>query len=70
MPHGQVIRINVDRGFGFIGQQDGPDQFFHCGDLHADLPFDDQLNGRRVQFDIGHDARSGKDRAVNVRAAN
>lgn len=70
MPQGQVIRLNLDRGFGFIGMRNGGDCFFHVTELHADLPFDEQLNGRRVDFDDIVDPRTGKLRAINVRAAN
>lgn len=50
---GVVVRINVDRGFGFIRtDQTGPDAFVHFRDLAKGLEFDETLIERRVEFDV------------------
>ena len=54
------------RGFGFITRDDGePDAFVHFSAL-AD-PRDCLVQGGRVEFDLGTDARNGKPCAINVR---
>jgi cold shock CspA family protein len=69
MRHGTVKNIS-ERGFGFISELAGPDLFFHCSSL-IDLEFDEQLIGRRVQFEVVPDVKSKKGpKAVNVKAAN
>lgn len=52
MAVGTVKSVLITRGFGFIETADGPDVFFHCRDLPPDLPFDDTLQERRVEFVI------------------
>ncbi len=65
--HGTIVSIRLDKGFGFIFTKVGePDIFFHCNDL-VELPFDEQLHERRVEFDVIGTAKG--DRAVNVRVA-
>lgn len=49
---GKIVRINAERGFGFIAHEGDPagDHFFHFKDL-AELPFGPELVGQRVEFD-------------------
>lgn len=64
---GSVLRVQLDRGFGFIGQIGGPDLYFRQQDLMPGLEFDWQLKGRRVTFNpVEH---KGRYAARNVQAA-
>lgn len=65
---GTIVYIHVGRGFGFIAPSSGAkDLFFHMSDLADDLPFDDQLQERRVEFDVIHTDKGP--RATAVRAS-
>lgn len=65
---GTVSRVNIDRGFGFIEPRNGGvDVFFHLRALAPDLPFDEQLTGRRVEFET-EESQKGP-RATSVRGA-
>ena len=51
MTTGTITRIYFDRGFGFIRRDvGGPDLYFHRSHLAGGLSFNEQLNGRRVEF--------------------
>jgi len=67
MASGTIVRIVMDRGFGFIKPDDGEaDIFFH----HSSLPeggFDALQEGQTVEFETGRDPKSDRARATNVR---
>jgi len=67
MASGTIVRIVMDRGFGFIKpDDDGPDIFFH----HSSLPeggFDALQEGQTVEYETGRDPRSDRPRAQDVR---
>ena len=66
---GTVKGLKLDRGFFFIHPTDGSrDVFAHCTAVEG-LDFDATLNERLVEFEIGVDHKSGKERAVRVRPA-
>lgn len=65
---GTIIRLNSDRGFGFIRGTDRLDYFFHMRDLNPGLTFDNQLLERRVEFNPISCDRGP--RAGDVRAAD
>ena len=48
--NGNVKRIVVDRGFGFLSGEDGQEYFFHRSSLEG-LRFEDLQEGDRVAFD-------------------
>lgn len=50
MAIGTIKTVVLAKGFGFIAQSNGPDIFFHARDLPPDLPFDETLQERRVEF--------------------
>lgn len=55
---GVVTRLNLGRGFGFISVTERfGDAFFHARGLMGGLTFDEQLTGRRVQFNMAMEAR-------------
>jgi CspA family cold shock protein len=67
MASGTIVRIVMDRGFGFIKPDDGgADIFFHHSSL-AEGGFDGLQEGQAVEFDTGRDPRSDRPRATNVR---
>lgn len=53
METGVVVRLNLDRGYGFIRLDDGRgDTFFHARALSPSLPFDETLQERRVCCEV------------------
>jgi CspA family cold shock protein len=64
MSIGKVKLYNADRGFGFIKPDDGTgDVFFHVTALRED----DAIEvGAAVKYEIGHDAKTGKSKALSV----
>ena len=63
---GTISRLVRDRGFGFIKSDDGQETFFHRTAVQ-DASFDTLRGDETVEFDMGTDARSGRERAVAVR---
>jgi CspA family cold shock protein len=70
MVTGTLKMWNVERGYGFIGDDSGgPDIFLHVGALQsAGIDPDDIRKGERLTFDV-EGTRDGKFRASNVRRA-
>jgi cold shock CspA family protein len=71
MQTGTILNMNLERGFGFLsvdGEKDNA--FFHCKQLAVSLPFDEQLKGRRVRFDLEPDPKGGRDRAMRLEPAD
>jgi len=63
---GKIIRLISDRGFGFIRAEDGSEVFFHHTAV-ADGTFDSMSEGGSVEFEMGRDPRSNRERAISVR---
>jgi CspA family cold shock protein len=49
---GTIKKIVSDRGFGFIGSEDGKEYFFHRDGLDSSINFDSLRGGERVTFDV------------------
>jgi CspA family cold shock protein len=62
---GKIVRLIRDRGFGFIRAESGREVFFHRT-VVQNTSFDLLKDGESVEFEVGTDPRSGRDRAVNV----
>ena len=63
---GQVKKLNVERGFGFIRSAGGEDVFFHNTSV-ADGGFGNLREGQQVTFETDQSPRGP--RARNVRAS-
>lgn len=69
MASGTIVKLKLDRGFGFIaedGRRTGRDLFFHCSALRGGLEFDETLLQRRVTFNVA--GTEYKPSAENIRA--
>ncbi len=67
MANGTIKRVISDRGFGFIGGEDGKEYFFHRNELASSLDFDRLVGGENVSFDVEQSPKGA--RAVKVQAA-
>ena len=68
MTVGTVKFFNDQKGFGFIGPDDGsPDVFVHISAVER-AGMTTLTDGQRVSFDIVNDPRKGKTNAQNLRA--
>jgi CspA family cold shock protein len=66
MTTGTVKFFNTERGYGFIGPDDGgPDVFLHISALEA-AGIRDVREGDRLSFEAVMDKRKGKTNAQNV----
>ena len=63
---GKIVRLISDRGFGFIRTEDGKEVFFHHTAV-LDGAFDSMSEGVSVEFEMGQDSNSNRERAINVR---
>ena len=63
--NGTVKKFDNDRGFGFINTENG-DLFFHISAVEFGLKI---AAGDSVAFDVVPDAKSGRNKAVNVKLA-
>ena len=65
---GTIIKILLDKNCGFIEPaKRGENIWFHRDRLDPELPFDEQLQFRRVEFDVHRGGR--KSAAENIKAA-
>ena len=67
MTSGTIKRVISERGFGFIGGEDGKEYFFHRNEVAASMDFDRLAGGEAVTFDI--EASPKGPRAVKVQTA-
>jgi cold shock CspA family protein len=70
--HGTIRELVLDRGFGFIADQDGREYFFHRGALMG-VEFEDLTAGQEVEF-MARPPEAGDEpgehpRAVSIRLA-
>ncbi|HXM59089.1 MAG TPA: cold shock domain-containing protein [Candidatus Dormibacteraeota bacterium] len=62
---GTIKKVVTERGFGFIGADDGKEYFFHRDGLDSSVNFDALTGGEKVTFDI--EASQKGPRAQRVR---
>jgi len=65
MAQGTVKFFNADKGFGFIGREDGDDVFVHFSAIQGD-GYKTLTEGQRVEFNVGRGKKG--DEAQDVRA--
>jgi CspA family cold shock protein len=64
MPHGTIARLLIDKGFGFIRDENGVEHFFHRSAIRGAV-FELLREGQRVEF-VNEDSPKGP-RAADVR---
>jgi CspA family cold shock protein len=64
MPQGQIARLLIDKGFGFIRDESGVEHFFHRSAIRGAV-FELLREGQRVEF-VNEDSPKGP-RAADVR---
>ena len=67
MTKGTIIRLELDRGYGFIKTEQEEHIFFHHSKLQG-VDYNSLRGGQEVEFDTGQ-GRDGRSQAVNVRPA-
>ena len=69
MPQGTVKWFNTTKGYGFIQPEDGgKDVFVHISAVErSDLR--SLVEGQTIAYEMERDQRSGKESAVNLKAA-
>ena len=67
MTNGTIKRVISERGFGFIGGEDGKEYFFHRNELSSSMDFDRLVGGESVAFEVEQSPKGA--RAVRVQAA-
>jgi len=65
MPKGTIIKIVIDRGFGFIQTTEGTDMLFHRSKVKG-VEFASLKEEQKVEYDVGH-GPDNRQRAENVR---
>jgi CspA family cold shock protein len=69
MATGTVKWFNTTKGYGFIAPEDGgKDVFVHASAVERS-ELQQLVEGQTVAFELERDKRSGKESAVNLRAA-
>ena len=65
MPFGKIKSFNAERGYGFIGPDDGSaDVFIHITQITSERPVQ---AGQRVSYELSIDPRTGRVRAEQVK---
>jgi CspA family cold shock protein len=64
MAEGTIKRL-TDRGFGFIGAENGEDIFFHMSAVE-DVRFEELSEGQRVSYTIGQGSKGPRAEQVKV----
>ena len=67
---GTVIRVFLDKGFGFIRGEDGRSRFIHASDLRKGEQWDLIKLNTHVEFDPDISDKGNKLKATNVRLLN
>eukprot|EP00746_Dinoflagellata_sp_MGD_P070903 gnl/MRDRNA2_/MRDRNA2_28959_c0_seq2.p1 gnl/MRDRNA2_/MRDRNA2_28959_c0~~gnl/MRDRNA2_/MRDRNA2_28959_c0_seq2.p1 ORF type:complete len:121 (+),score=30.39 gnl/MRDRNA2_/MRDRNA2_28959_c0_seq2:95-457(+) len=67
MPTSELKNWNDEKGFGFVGSDDGGDDLFvHRTSFRNPEDAKGLGKGDTIKFDVEYDDRKGKDRAVNA----
>jgi CspA family cold shock protein len=66
MSSGTIKKVVSDRGFGFIGADDGKEYFFHRDGLEPSVNFDSLSGGEKVTFEIESSQKGPRARRVRL----
>jgi CspA family cold shock protein len=66
MSNGTIKKVVSDRGFGFIGADDGKEYFFHRDGLEPSVNFDSLSGGEKVTFEIESSQKGPRARRVRL----
>ncbi len=66
MPQGTIRKLVMDKGFGFIQREDGPDVFVHHSDI-VSSGFRSLKEGDAVEFEVTEGSKGLKAANVSVR---
>ncbi len=65
MATGNIKKLVLEKGFGFISRKDGPDIFFHHSSV-ADRQFENLSEGQEVEYTVDEGQGSKGPRAASV----
>ncbi|MBI2862483.1 MAG: cold-shock protein [Chloroflexi bacterium] len=65
MAQGVVAKLIIDRGFGFLTEEDGKELFFHRSEV-APPGFEALHEGQQVSYERNVDPRRNRPQAVKV----
>jgi len=65
MPQGKIKRLVTDRGFGFIGGDQGEDLFFHYSALQG-ATMEELREGQVVEYEVGRGPKGPRAESVRV----
>jgi cold shock CspA family protein len=57
---GTIIRVYLNKGYGFLRGGDGVSRFFHANDVQPAIQFDHMHDGQGVEFTPAEDLSGGK----------
>jgi CspA family cold shock protein len=63
---GQIARVVMDKGFGFIKGSDGVERFFHRSSV-LNVTFEELREGQEVEFEHEHGDKGPRANQVTVR---
>ena len=68
MASGTIVRLLIDKGFGFISDEGGVEHFFHQSAVEGAV-FETLREGQRVEFTIEESTKGPRDGTVRVIAS-
>ncbi len=63
-----TIKRLMDKGYGFVEQENGEDLFFHFSDVEG-VDFNDLKEGDKVDYEVGESDRGKGPKAMNIKKA-
>ena len=65
MASGTIVRLLIDKGFGFISDEGGVEHFFHQSSVQ-DAVFESLREGQRVEFSVEESTKGPRAGDVRV----
>ena len=65
MPSGTIVRLLIDKGFGFISDEGGVEHFFHQSAVQEAV-FETLREGQRVEFNVEESTKGPRAGDVRV----